>query len=151
MRDAHEEVALELLRLREPARHVPEPAREDGDLVAPSCPRQLDVVAAARDLVRRLRERHDRRGQPAREVRDEPDGDREPGEQREPEPLGEADPALAELGARLGDDDHAEGLLADLERMRGGEVHAVLARRRELERLRPAVLERLLVGEHGRV
>ena len=51
MRDGHEEVPFELLRLGQLRGHLPEAVGEMTDLVAPAHARDLDVVVAFRDLV----------------------------------------------------------------------------------------------------
>ena len=54
VRDGHQEVALELLGLREPRGHLPEPVGQVADLAAARHVRHLDVVVS---LARRGRRR----------------------------------------------------------------------------------------------
>ena len=64
VRDRHEEVALELLGLAEPAGHFAEALGEMPDLAAARNGRNGDVVMAERDLVGHTREVQDGAGQP---------------------------------------------------------------------------------------
>ena len=65
VRDGHEERALQLLRLRELLDHPAEPLAQKRDLVATPCLRDLDVVAACRDVLGGARQHADGLGQPA--------------------------------------------------------------------------------------
>ena len=77
--DGHEEVAGQLLRLRQPRRHLAEPRREPLDLAASTRPRQLNVVLPGGDLVGGARERLERPGDAPREERDEENRERDAG------------------------------------------------------------------------
>ena len=57
VRDGHEEVALLLLGVRQARGHLPEAVGKVSDLAPTADPGQIDVVASARDLVRRARQR----------------------------------------------------------------------------------------------
>jgi hypothetical protein len=78
VRHRHEEVAGELLRLREPCRHLAEPSSEPLDLAAPGALGHRYVVVARRDLVGRRRECIERPRDAAREVEDDDAGDGDP-------------------------------------------------------------------------
>src|SRR6478672_2833873 len=92
------------------------------DLVRPARAWQLDIVVACRNLVCRPREfaqgLRDSPGQvEAEEARDDDataEGDRQA--------LDERDPAAAQLRRRLGHDERAEQVVAELERLRLREV-----------------------------
>ena len=137
VRDRHEEVALELLRLAEPARHLAEAVGEQADLVAARNDGNRDVVVALRDLVGDARELEHRAGQAAREVRREDQRDDEPAEQREREPLEQRHDARRELVLRLRDDERADedrvAALAEIQRPRDGEPRLVRPGRLEVE------------------
>ena len=71
VRDAHQEVALVLARLLQPARHLLEAQRELAELVG-ALRRQMHVVVAARDALARLRQlAHRARDAPAEQQRHE--------------------------------------------------------------------------------
>ena len=93
VRDGHQEVALELLRLREPGRHLAEALGQVADLAAAPHRRDIHVVASLGDLVHRLREREHRLRDPPREVEREHADDDEPDEERDREPREQRDPA----------------------------------------------------------
>ena len=93
VRDRHQEVALELLRLLEPRSHLPEALRELADLTA-----RIDLgnfVQAAGDVVGRLRELLDGLGDATGEVPRQRPGDDDPEEAGEREPLDQRRPPLA--------------------------------------------------------
>ena len=111
VRDAHQEVPLELVGLTQPYRHLAEPVGHLADLAALAA-RDLDVVAAFGHLVRGLREREDRPREPPGQVPREGARHQDPAQEREREPLDQGVQAVAELGARLRDHEHAEGRAA---------------------------------------
>ena len=108
VRDRHEEVALALLGLGEPGRHVAEPLGEVADLVAAARLRDLDRVVAGGDLVGGPREREhgpvDRRDSHQASTPASSDADRE----REREPHEQRDAIVAQVVFRRRDDDRAE-------------------------------------------
>ena len=140
VRDAHEEVALLPLGVRQARGHLPEAVGEVSDLTAAAHVRQVDVVAAPRNLVGRTRERkHGPRDAP-RQVPAEQSRDDDSAERRDRQPLQEWDQLVVQLRLRLRDDQVAEcgPLLPQLQRTRDGEIGLLCARRRELERDRSA-------------
>src|SRR5207245_4285714 len=83
--DAHQEVALPLLGLRQPPGHVTESIGEVSDLTAPAHIRDVDRIATPRDLVRRVREREHRLRDPAGQVPRQQACDEDPTHERERE------------------------------------------------------------------
>ena len=133
VRDRHQEVALLLLRLGEPRGHLAEALGEVADLAAPRHVGHRDVVLALRDPVGRRREREHRLGDPARQVPGERAGDEQPDAERDEQELEQGEPAVRQLGLLLGDDQRAEVLPLELERLPDRLEGLALARRRELE------------------
>ena len=149
---AHQEVTLLLVRIRESGGHAAEALSEVADLVATPDVRQRDVVAAARDFVRRCRQREHRLRDPSRQVPGEQACDDDPAEERNREAVDERQQTVRQLGPRFRDDEVAEldaFVLAGFEaqRIRDGHVLPVCPRRRELEGDRPV---RLPVGKVAR-
>ena len=134
VRDGHQEVALELLRLGEPRGHLAEAVGEVADLATAGDARHLDAVVAPGDLVGRVREGEHGPGDPAREVEGERAHDHEREEERDREPREQRHPGVAQLVLRLRDDQVAEhGRAARPDRVRGREERPFLPRRLELE------------------
>ena len=134
--DGHQEVALELLGLREPRGHLAEPVGQVADLATARHVRHLDVVVSLRDAVGGVRQRQHRPRDPAGEVEGERADDDEADEERDRQPREQRQPGLAQLGLRLRDDQIAEdgaALAAEPDRIRRGQVRPVLAGRLELE------------------
>ena len=135
VRHGHEERALELLRFCELVDHAAEALAQERDLVSPSSLRDLDVVPAGGDVLRRARQHADRLGQPARQPEEQEPRERDADREREREPPEQRQPLLAKLRLGLGDDQPAErlGALDELHRLRGGDEPPTLARRSELD------------------
>ena len=136
VRDGHQEVALELLRLGEPRRHLAEAVGEVADLAAAGDARHLDAVVARRDLVGRVREGEHRPGDPCargrRRARPRP---RAPTRKAIASRESSVTQACAQLGLRLRDDqvaEHGRGS-PEPDRVRGREERPSLPRRLELE------------------
>ncbi len=147
VRHGHQEVPLQLVRLRQLAGHLAEAVREVGDLVARANLRNRDVVLSRCDLVGCTRESEDRARHAARQVEEQQPRDDEPAEAGEAHPPDEDEPAIAQLRLRLRHDERPERLPQHLDGLRDGEIGAVLARRHQLERrraLRRGVEPRLL-------
>ena len=94
VRDRHQEVALELLGLLQPRGHLAEPRREMSDLVPAPHRRDIHVVPALRDLVRRFGQRLDRLRDAPAEVKAERRGDSEAHEPGEQQPLDQRRPSV---------------------------------------------------------
>src|SRR5581483_8886291 len=107
VRDGHQEVARQLLRLRELRGHLPEPRGEPLDLAAAAGAGQLDVVATGRDLVRGGGERLEGTRDAAREVDDEETGDRDPDPEGDGELPEQLQPAARERRVGLRDDNRS--------------------------------------------
>jgi hypothetical protein len=107
VRDPHQEVPLELVRLAETVGHLAEAVGHVADLAA-LMPRDIDLVVPLGNLVRRPREGQDRPRQSTRQVPGERPGDQDAAEQGEREPLEQRIEPVAQLGLRLGDDEQAE-------------------------------------------
>ena len=128
VRDGHEEVARQLLRLRELRRHVARSATRGGAISSAAArARQLDAVVAGRDLVGCLRERPSGSTSRARQVQPEQPRDDHAAAERDRRAARSAsrEPAV-QLRVRLRDDERAEQVLAELERPSDGEVSAPL-------------------------
>ena len=121
-RDGHQELPRQLLRLGQLRRHVGESRGELRELVGAARLGHLDPVVAAGDLVGRRREREQWSGDPPREVEAEQAGDEHAPAEGDREPLDQHEPAAAELGVRLRDDERAEHLVADLQRLGDCEI-----------------------------
>ena len=80
-----------------------------------------------------VREREHRLGDPAREVPGERAGDEQPDAERDEQELEQREPAVRQLGLLLGDDQRAEVLPLELERLPDRLEGLALARRGELE------------------
>ena len=142
VRDRHEEVPLELLRLRQPRRHLAEPLGEMRDLVASLQPGDGDVVATLGDLVGGARQREHGARDPARRPPGHAGRDDEPSQQRDGEELHQRQPRVAEHGLRLRDDERAERRALERDGRADRDVRTVLVGRRELERHRLARADR---------
>ena len=145
VRDRHQEVALHHLDLGEPARHLAEALAQVAELAGRVLGHDDGVVPLG-DLVGRGRELQHRPHDAAREVPRKQAGGEEAEQAGDREPLDQIADALADVGLRRRDDDRADRLLAEEDRFRDGEVLAIGARRRELERQR---LARLPVDRAG--
>jgi len=144
VRHRHEEVAGELLRLRQPRGHLVEASGEPLDLTTPGALGHGHVVVARGDLVRRARELLERPGDPARVVEDEDAGDGNPDPEGERELPEQLQPAGAERRFALGDDERSRADLTQRDRLRDAEIVGVAER--EVERRRRGAVECL--GRH---
>ena len=112
VRDRHQEVALHLLDLGEPLRHLAEPLAAVAEL-ARRVLRHRDGVVAARDLVGRVGELQHRPHDAAREVaRRAAPATSEAEQAGEREPLEQRVDAVAHVGLRRRDDDRADRVVS---------------------------------------
>src|SRR5689334_22896388 len=124
VRDAHEEVALLTLRIRQTRCHLPEAAGKVPDLTAAADVWKVDVVASASDLVRGPGERQHGSRDAARQVPPEQSRDDDAAERRDREPLEQRDQLMVQLRLRLRNDQVAEhrSLRLELQGTRDREV-----------------------------
>ena len=111
VRDGHQERPLQLLGLRELVDHPPEAPGEERDLVASLGLRDLDVVPARGDVVRRAGQREDGLGEPPREPPEEDPAERDADRERERE-APDSSPSHCSRSSVVGlrDDEPAERL-----------------------------------------
>ena len=147
VRDGHQEVPLELLRLREPGRHLPERVGQVGDLVAPGHVRNGYVVIALRDLIGRLGQTANGPRDPSREVPGKRCRDEQADEQGDRHALEQPGDLVAQLSLRRRHHESPERkpLLLEVQRMRDGEELPVLSGRDEGELERSPAQERRIV------
>ena len=140
VRDAHEEVALLPLGVGQARGHLPEAVGKVSDLTAPAHVRQVDVVAAPRNLVGRTRERKHGPRNAAGQVPAEQPRDDDSAERRDRQPLQEWNQLVVQFRLRLRHDQVAEcgPLLPQLQGTSDSEIGLLCARWRELERDRSA-------------
>ncbi len=100
--------------------------------------RHRHVVVPGGDLVGGVGELQHGTHDAPRQVPRENRGDEQADEPREREPLDQVVDALADVGLRRRDDDRADRLFAEVDRVRDRQVHAVRPGRHELERQRLA-------------